>query len=153
MDSSTFNITRLAVEQIIDYPFRNPLLLQEALYAGGPIPLGHGPFTKPITEANKRLALMGDSFFKAILNDRCDEMGMSRALTNAELQRAASNKHLDVVGRKLGLDKYLVLQNGCPGVSKDLMATGVQAILGAVWRDSGKDLKAVEGVAERIGLL
>lgn len=63
-------------------------------------------------EANKRLAQMGDGLFKHILGVQYYKLGASKGDISQTLQRIASNKNLDRVGRMNGLDKFIVLQNG-----------------------------------------
>ncbi len=154
--SPEFEKTRREVQTLIGYTFNEPLWLQEGLYAGGPTTIEDPQCeqnSRMLMEANKTLAQLGDAMFKGLLNTRCHSAGLKKALISAELQRVATNKTLDQIGRKHGLEKHIKVQHGCPGVSKDLMATAVQAILGAVWVDSNENLKELERVARKLELL
>lgn len=66
-----------------------------------------------------------------------------------ELEQVGSNRNLNVVGRRNGLGKYVnknPVQKGVVGLVT--MATTVEAILGAVWIDSGYDIEEVRDVME-----
>ncbi len=66
----------------------------------------------------------------------------------------SSNESLSKVGRNLGLETCI--QNSLTnveGISPYMMATAVEAIVGAVYLDSEKDLKVVERSLLKIGIL
>lgn len=65
---------RTHMETTLGYQFGNPDLLQEALHAGGPIYIGG----KLIDEANKRLAIIGDSALDLALAITDYQGGLSR---------------------------------------------------------------------------
>lgn len=54
---------RERIEELFAYKIRNLDLLKEALYAGGPTTIAG----RNIPEANKNLALIGDSVLKTVL--------------------------------------------------------------------------------------
>lgn len=70
------------------------------------------------------------------------------------LQRFATNRFHAEVGSRFGIDEFIYKnpsQLGIP-VSDRLLATTVEAMVGAVWLDSG-DIKAVEKVMLELGVL
>lgn len=64
-----------------------------------------------------------------------------------------SNVNLDKVGRSKGIEKFIELHAGTPEVSPKTMATTVEAILGAVFKDSYDDLEAVKRAMVAFGLI
>ncbi|EAW25756.1 RNase3 domain protein [Aspergillus fischeri NRRL 181] len=82
-------------------------------------------------DRNKKLAIIGDKVLGLI----------------------ASNSYLAERGFLMGLDRYIVNNPAQGGlIPAKLMATTVEAILGAVARDSDSDLTVVENVADALGL-
>jgi len=61
-----------------------------------------------------------------------------------------SNKNLAQVGEQHGLGKCINVNGGTLVVSAGMIATAVEAILGAVHKDGGHD--ALAGVMDRLGL-
>jgi ribonuclease-3 len=61
-------------------------------------------------------------------------------MTNAQNTRA-TNENLAKIGFSLGLDAYIQLNPSAQGVVPErLMATTIEAIVGAVYLDSNKDI-------------
>lgn len=50
------------------------------------------------------------------------------------------------------IDQSIDLQPGCSSQSRHGLATDLEAIVGAVWIDSQRDLEAVEAVMKRLKL-
>lgn len=69
-----FQSARAHVESLLNYQFKQPHLLEEALHAGGPIYING----KYITESNKRLAMIGDSALDLALAVTDYQAGLSR---------------------------------------------------------------------------
>lgn len=112
-----------------------------------------GAPTAQLPEANKALAQLGDLAFRAVIGTCCFNANCGKGTTSDQLQSVGSNSHFAKVGRSHGLDKFVVLQNGCiGGVSDGLMATALKAILGAVWQDSKADFNVLARVSLRLGL-
>lgn len=64
-------------------------------------------------------------------------------MTNAQNTRA-TNENLGQIGFSLGLDVYIQLNPSAQGVVPGrLMATTIEAIIGAVYLDSNKDIMAI----------
>ncbi|RJE22523.1 RNAse III [Aspergillus sclerotialis] len=131
-------------EDIINYMFAEPSLLHEALQASG--------CESP--DGNKRLALVGDAVLKLALVAEGHDRDESRARINHVLSTKASNFYLAHRGFVLGLDRYVdkcQSQLGTP-VSPKIMATTMEAIIGAVFLDSGNYVSALTNVLDALGL-
>jgi dsRNA-specific ribonuclease len=72
-----------------------------------------------------------------------------------QISTTCSADYLYARGQELRLDHYI--QTGVSYrdqlPSKNMVVATVQALLGAVWVDSGKSLSAVEAVVQHLGLL
>ncbi|KAL1965858.1 hypothetical protein VTN77DRAFT_4991 [Rasamsonia byssochlamydoides] len=132
-----------AVEEIISYKFTDPSVLHEALQAAGFI----------LPDGNKNLALVGDAALKLILVLDGHGRGASRGKINNIISTKASNAHLADQGFLRGLDKY-VYTNPSQGsfVSDGVMATTMQAILGAIFLESSQDISVLQNVVAVLGL-
>lgn len=73
--------------------------------------------------------------------------------TDDRVQKIACNANLDQAGREQGLEKYIILNPGTTVVSARTMATTVEAILGALLKDSGGDLAALKRAKAVFGLV
>lgn len=126
------------------YRFINRDLIREALQ-------GCAPFNP---SGNKILALAGDAILRQVLVD----YGRDRQTTPDEIQstiaQVASNNNLHARGVTLGLDPFIIKNPGQWGVvaGKNVMATTIEAIIGAVYYDSNKDRDACERVMAALGL-
>ena len=70
---------------------------------------------------------------------------------NQLIQTIACNANLARVALRIGLDKYIVTaQNIVP--TQSLLATTMEAILGAIDCDSGEDANAVRKAMSMVGL-
>ena len=78
----------------------------------------------------------------------------SQGVADARLQSIAGNTNLARAGRIHGLDAHITTHPGHKGpVSNKTLATTVEAILGAIFLDSSKDLTAVKDAMEALGLI
>lgn len=84
--------------------------------------------------------------------DRCS-LKFCIGVADGRLQAIAGNTNLARVGRECGLDPHIITNPGHRGpISDKTLATTVEAILGAVFRDSGKDLVAVKNAMQKMGI-
>ncbi|KAJ5947231.1 hypothetical protein N7466_000246 [Penicillium verhagenii] len=120
------------LEAIIHYSPRDPDLPMQSLEAAG---------STTRREGNKRLAIIGDAIIRLILYVRGYESNASTMeMTNAQNTKAC-NAYLAQRGFSLGIDSCIRLNPSAQGVIPSrLMATTMEAIVGAVYLDSGKDL-------------
>ncbi|KAJ5775828.1 uncharacterized protein N7511_000839 [Penicillium nucicola] len=118
----------------LGYHFNTTELLEEAVHPAG---------TRPL-QGNKRLALLGDSVLSTSLLDECG---------NDMLQSNACNKNLSCKGEASEIDDFI---NGHPAqkghITLGTRATTVEAILGAVWIDSGMSMHAVDCVKDKFAI-
>jgi ribonuclease-3 len=154
-------------ESIIDYQFVKKRHCVDALfaYSGYCHELGEVALIKK----NDGLGILGDIILQLHLCKKWLELGLSRGNVHTSLtckfvpanqcapeqwnqvrQEAASNKSLASVGRDQGLDACVVLNPGTTNVPDSVMATTVEAIIGAVSLDGGND--AVGRLIDKLNL-
>lgn len=64
-----------------------------------------------------------------------------------------SNENLKRLGELLGLNAYFRLNPSSQGVvPRSMMATTMEAIIGAVYLDSGKDMATTRALVNRLGI-
>jgi ribonuclease III len=152
------------VEWALNYKFHDQKLLQEALIAAG---AGAVSPVNARKHGNKGLALIGDAILRLVLVDDGVLTGKStgepfqkkhicldwRFPTNNVIAKCegicsaeASNAHLFLVERKIGLDPFIQLPHSLKSVTKTTGASTLEALVGAVWLDSGRDFGQVHRV-------
>lgn len=154
------------VEAIIEYKFKDSLLLWEAIQGNGSAVKSIG--AKPIPEGNMRLAVLGDSILRVALVEDWYQRAEARSersciltyksfanLRQGDLERpfqqTASNANLDRVGRAIGLQAFIYAgSGGRRETSVEVMSSTVEAILGAVYLDSS--VQGVKAVMRTMGL-
>jgi ribonuclease-3 len=106
-----------------------------------------------------RLAIVGNDLLNSILSTMWYNFrnNQGNRLSTAEWTRIeqdlVSNNSLGRRGFELGLDRCIITAPGLERVSTNMMATTVEAILGAVYVDSGaNDLGAVRAAVQAMGL-
>ena len=130
------------LEERIQYKFRNPLLLAEALTHPS---LGHEKQRKHFD--NQRLEFLGDAVLQLVVTEhlfaRYNEAGEGRLTTRRS--RLVSREALKVHAAKLDLGRYLMMGRGeeaSGGRARDsTLADAFEALLGAIYLDS--DLETV----------
>lgn len=157
-----------AIEAILSYEFHDKFLLDKAFEAAGATMTVGG---------NQRLALIGDAALRLVLY----ELGYERNASTCEtpwiiypfssfIPRSSINEvkgtmtaaqniratkiNLTRLGESMRLNVYFRLNPSSQGVSpKWMMATTMEAIIGAVYLDSGKDIMITRAVVIRLGIL
>ena len=131
-----------------------------------------------MADGNKRLAIVGDAVLKLVLAsvwyDLPADRGKGRSkqilsfdtqstkadnhpypgFFSKEMERIGSNSNLSRVGHELYFDAFIDIhpsQLGQP-VSVVTMATTIEAVLGAVWEDSGHSIEYVKDVMDALNL-
>ncbi|KAK2759253.1 hypothetical protein FQN53_008091 [Emmonsiellopsis sp. PD_33] len=128
------------VEGIIGYKFTTPSLCEEALETAG----------YRTQSGNRSLAQVGDAALKVSLVLSGRARGDSREDIQKFCDHTATNFFLSARGFEHGLNKHLVVNPSQRGiVAHSVMATSVEAILGAVFLDSGYDYLVFERVRKR----
>ncbi|KAF1985768.1 RNAse III [Aulographum hederae CBS 113979] len=142
--------TREALEGLLHHTFANPDLLWEALQAPGARIVRFSD--RLDTDGNKRLALLGDACLRQSLVAEWLETEHIRRAQN-RISTVLANNYLAQVGQDLELERY-INNNRCQGslISVGTMATTVEALVGAVFLDSGMDSQVVQALARELGL-
>jgi ribonuclease-3 len=149
------------VQSVIGHTFAKPGLLKEALDTTG----------LRTAESNQRLAMLGDALLKMILLDdwyaggsakgtratKSSTMGTITDKVSGEgnnlVSFIGSNANLAIRARGVGLDRHVIVNPGHRGnVSDKTLATTVEALLGAVYLDSEKDMESVSQAMILLGL-
>ncbi|KAK6384337.1 hypothetical protein LTS17_001900 [Exophiala oligosperma] len=138
------------VEKMIHYTFGNAKYLEEAMTAAGTSSSNNGPGKD---NGNKRLALVGDALIRLIILDEWYPEGTSTEKGSNLVSSRGSNQNLNEIGAECGFSRYIKLNPCQKGAAPPTtMASTVEAIIGAVWEDSGKDLDRVRGVVRALHL-
>ncbi|CEL09809.1 hypothetical protein ASPCAL12938 [Aspergillus calidoustus] len=101
---------------------------------------------------NKELALIGDTILRLFLQVEGRARGMNRGSIDAMVQRQARNDNLTDRGFELGIDRYIQNNPSQGTISRGVMATTVEAIIGAVYLDKNGELAAVGQIIAAFGL-
>ena len=127
------------IQQKISYTFKNLELLVRALT--------HKSYTNEnrVFSHNERMEFLGDAVLNLVVSEYL--MKSCPDLTEGDLSRLrsaiVSEPSLTKVGRSIGLGKYLLLGKGeerTGGRTKEsLLANSVEALIGAIYLDSGAD--------------
>ena len=148
------------IEAAIGYTFRDKSLLRQAFTRASYCNEGHGD-----CQSNEVLEFFGDSALSLAIVTRLIEKkteryrhGIRTDLTEGDLSNIRSHladkKNLSGVIEKLGLEEYLIVGEGDAklGISreKSVREDLCEAIIGAVYIDSGFSLPAVISVTERM---
>ncbi|KAJ5815931.1 hypothetical protein N7447_008164 [Penicillium robsamsonii] len=136
-----------AFENVIlqgSYHINNRALIREALQ-------GYALFN---AGADKVLALAGNITLRQILVDQGRDRNKSPGAIQNVITKVASNNNLRDRAIAIGLDHFLVKNPGQWGVMAgiNVMAGAMEAIVGAVYYDSNKNLDDCERVMAALGL-
>ncbi|KAF2770048.1 ribonuclease III [Teratosphaeria nubilosa] len=131
------------VLQFAGYEFTNDDVLYEAIDTTG----------LRIAQSNQRLALLGDVILKHFILDDWYPTGQAKGIGNDLVATIGSNANLATAGARVGLEECIVTHPGNPGsVSDGMLSTAVEAVLGAIYVDSRKDMAVVRTAMEGLGL-
>ncbi|KAF2832475.1 ribonuclease III [Ophiobolus disseminans] len=138
-----------ACEAIINYTFTDKLLLLQALNATS-LPISYAGKTHAF-QKNDALAVLGDTRMDAVLCRWWWDMTSPRVKAHWTKMRLdkCGNSALVELGRELGLDKCVISNPGTTTVSDKMLATAVEAVLGAVYLDGEEGV--LEGVLRGLG--
>lgn len=122
------------VEQLTGYHFKNKSLIQQALR--------HSSMADARVNSNERMEFLGDAVLGLVVCQRVYELfphlleGEMTKVKSAVVSRDTCAE----IGRKLGLEKHLVLGNGMRGqacLPRSLAAGAVEALVAAIYLDGG----------------
>ncbi|KAF5640215.1 ribonuclease 3 [Fusarium sp. NRRL 25303] len=146
---STFKIAEC--EAIIAYEFDDKALCAQALNTAADsnsVYVLDGYFKS--MPKNDRLAVYGDSAAATYLCSLWIKRGLAKHCWTTLRRDLIGNDHLASVGVDHGLDRCINMNGGTTRASIGMVATTVEAILGAVKIDGGRD--ALARVMNRLGL-
>ncbi|KAJ5366761.1 hypothetical protein N7541_000702 [Penicillium brevicompactum] len=105
-------------------------------------------------EARKVLAMSGNTTVRQILVNQGQERNISVGNIQDVITHVASNSHLHERGIAIGLDPFILKFPGQLGqpAGRVVMATTIEAIIGAVYIDSQKNANDCEAVMAALGL-
>ncbi|KAF9690746.1 hypothetical protein EKO04_011334 [Ascochyta lentis] len=146
------------MERIVGHTFQNRQLAVECLYHGGQYIFFDGVLQKPAR--NERLAIVGDKILDVVLGTKWyysrDAQGVPRPKVQWNVMirdDLVANVNLSIRGRRYGLDICVIKDTGTSSVSPDMMATTLEAVIGAVFLDTGANtLDTVRAVMSNLGL-
>ncbi|KAH7084239.1 ribonuclease III domain-containing protein [Paraphoma chrysanthemicola] len=142
---TTFN----SIQDQVDYHFHDSALLREAFLASG-APISSVDVEGPV-KGNKRLALVGDAVLRLAVLDEWFESGTNTAEGHGRVVELGTNKRLAEVAQNWDLKKYVIENPSQQGeFPRELLASTVEAILGAVWLDSYRDFGKVQKVFKKL---
>ncbi|SPJ79168.1 uncharacterized protein FTOL_07559 [Fusarium torulosum] len=142
---------RKELEAILQYEFRDPSILKEALLADGAEPANSA--TDPKKHGNKRLALIGDALLRLVLVDDSIIGGASTAESQKICAAEASNTALHKDQKRLGLSRFIKTAPAQQGqVYRVTGASTIEALIGAVWIDSQHDYKRVHHAVHNLNI-
>ncbi|KAI9368478.1 hypothetical protein BJX61DRAFT_546490 [Aspergillus egyptiacus] len=132
-----------SLQSKLNLPFSSTHHITQALCAAGVV----------TAEGNKPLALLGDTLLRLHLQLEGLSRGASRKQIDTVLKQVALNTNLTRRCRELGIEAYIA-NNPSQGsyIPDTLMATTMEAIIGAYFVDQGRDLAAVGVVVGCLGL-
>ncbi|KAL2839867.1 ribonuclease III domain-containing protein [Aspergillus pseudodeflectus] len=124
------------------------------------VPNDESLFTEALSAAgyrdstgHKNLAGVGDATLLQNTQVEGRERHMSRGAITDMVKQIAGNENLAARGFELGIDAYILNNPAHRGDIQDrLMATTMEAIIGAVFLDNGKSLSAVQSIIAAFGL-
>ncbi|GAB1734925.1 hypothetical protein NU219Hw_g4t1 [Hortaea werneckii] len=129
---------RRFIERVTGYRFRSEDLLQTAL----------------IAFYHKRMALVGDTVLKTAILDDWYEEGTTVERGHNLQQKLAENATPQAWARQVDLGPLIVLHAGqVPGnISSRQLSDAVEALILAIWLDTGKDLDVIKQVIRTMDL-
>ncbi|KAG7403843.1 hypothetical protein Forpe1208_v016300 [Fusarium oxysporum f. sp. rapae] len=136
---------------ILQYEFRDPSILEEALLADGAEPANSATDTKK--HGNKRLALSGDALLCLFLVIDSIIGGASTAESHNLCAAEASNTILHEDLKRLRLSRFTKTAPAQQGqVYRVTGASTIEALIGAVWVDSQHDYKRVHHAVHNLNI-
>ncbi|KAM0315144.1 hypothetical protein ACHAPQ_011646 [Fusarium lateritium] len=149
--SQRFGVKVSQCEALIGYTFKSKLLCAEALNAAADpqaVYTMDGFFKK--MPKNDRLAIYGDAAAACHLCHLWVQRGLDKHCWTTLRHQLLGNDHLGMVGMGFGLDACINANGGTVRITAGMVATALEAVLGAVERDGGHD--ALAGVMNHLGL-
>ncbi|KJK75830.1 hypothetical protein H634G_09194 [Metarhizium anisopliae BRIP 53293] len=136
------------IEHALQYKFKDPALLEEALVAAG---AGPKKAKTAREKGNKVLALIGDALLRLVLVDDSVVAGQAPGKCQHIISAEASNNNLQKLQQEWKLARFIKTPFKNKGnVPRTTGASTMEALVGAVWLDSGRDLRVVHHVIHNL---
>ncbi|RMZ69975.1 rnase iii [Pyrenophora seminiperda CCB06] len=143
-------MTEHPVEAILQYHFSSSELLDEALLAAGAAASSKN--IEGDVRGNKRLALLGDSVLQEAVLEPWYNSEESTDEGHNRVENLCRNTKLSQVAQRSGISSYITKNPSQSGpVPQETAASTIEALVGAVYLDSGKDISMVKKALEAIG--
>ena len=133
------------LEAILDHTFADKQMLLSAISTSTIASMMNsavlsqgGELLRP-TESNARLAFLGAKVLGLIITEKAITDGKSKAEMDGIIKEMASAEKLHTVGTTKELEKHLFRDPSQTTDSKKVMATAVEAIIGAAYLDGGME--------------
>jgi hypothetical protein len=141
------------LESIIGYKFNSPALGLEAIQGSQETMSIWYNGTALEVPKNPRLAIVGDALLDSLFGLEWYEGGTHLAIWSIVRKKFLSNDALGDRGKKLGVDRCLIMSSKT--ASSKMIATAMEAIVGAVFKDAGPDKgwARTRQLVERLGLM
>lgn len=137
MDFNKVAETKPMLKRVTGYEFGEDQFLLEAIDTTG----------LRISQSNQRLALLGDIVLKHVILDEWYPTGKPKGAGNALVSNIGSNSNLAAVASRIGLKNLIITNPGhCGPISQGMLATAMEAILGAIYLDCDKDMTSMKSV-------
>jgi ribonuclease III len=145
-----FTEARTHIEQLLSYRFNNAKILEKALRAF-PCFLSSGEYV----DGNKGIAVVGDAALQLIVTTNCYVQGLDRGTASIRFQSPVKNEALGNLeaAKKPEENQCVFLAPGTTVTSTYMRATTVEAVLGAVYLDSGWDMGVARRACVQFGIL
>ncbi|GAB1734926.1 hypothetical protein NU219Hw_g5t1 [Hortaea werneckii] len=131
------------IQDLAGYRFKDENILLDALDTTG----------LRVRQSNPRLALLGDAILKFVILDDWFPTGTPKGAGNHHVSSIGSNANLAAAARLHGIEACVLTHPGHRGpVSQATLSTTIEAIIGAVYLDSEKDMDAVRALMEAMDL-
>ncbi|KAJ5203429.1 hypothetical protein N7449_005508 [Penicillium cf. viridicatum] len=129
-------------EEKINYSFANNALLREALQ----VPNGSNG------DGNKKIALIGDIILDLVIVTSGYDKNKTRGEISKISQQRVSNVNLAKQGFVHGIDRFIVKNRSQFDIMPSVMATTMEAIVGAVYLDCKQQIQPCADVMTALGL-
>ncbi|CAI9629896.1 unnamed protein product [Alternaria burnsii] len=143
------------IETSLQYTFTDKRIAVEAVQMAAPkIACLHNNNFEGL-DNNKRLSVLGDAVLAKVLCSAWYEARSSTGRVRSQAQwtqlrnETLSNDALARRGYQVGLDRCVIVADSKPAVSPKMVATTLEALIGAVYQDGGDD--AVRRVMRSLG--
>ncbi|KAI1545950.1 Rnc dsRNA-specific ribonuclease [Pyrenophora tritici-repentis] len=140
------------VEESIGYTFKYKLYCIEALKQTNSTTPLYFQGVVINTDCNRRLALLGDRALDLALSEIWFYTGNTLANYTAMSLKTVTRAALNTQGLQINLHKNLILATGATSATPNQVAETFEALLGAVYIDSGHDVEAVKRVINTLKL-